>query len=267
MMFHLINLPTPRRRMAYPYQARRPQADRRREISQRTMDAVLAAKRRLTQAELAMLPQLDAQVISQFVGPYFKAVPDRPLKAGDGYPSLFTTEHEVLCSALVDIGTHEAIDALEKAAIAREADTASPPAQYPVAWIAALAIAQRDPWDGMDAWLARLVERDTPLTRGGDPVPGSLGAVPRHSCCYSGTINLRASLGWSKWRTTCCKSAESPAIVSASPPTALPCRTGGRSKSCVRPNSMRAVNHSVRATICRAFRVTRRFAADGSAFR
>jgi hypothetical protein len=175
MMFHLINLPTPRRRMAYPYQAHLPQADRRREISQRTMDAVVAGKRRLTQAELGMLPQLDAQVISQFVGPYFKAVPDRPLKAGDGYPSIFTTEHEIVCSALADIGTHEAIDALEKAAIARQADTTSPQAQYPVAWIAALAIAQRDPWNGVDAWLASLIERDTPLTRSADPVP-ELGA-------------------------------------------------------------------------------------------
>ena len=175
MMFHLINLPTPRRRMAYPAQARRPQAERRREISERTMAAVVADKRRLTPAELGMLPQLDPQVVSQFVGPYFKVVPDRALKAGDGYPSIFTTEHEVLCSALVDIGTHEAIDALEKAAIAREADTASPPAQYPVAWIAALAIAQRDPWNGVDAWLARLVERETPLAPAANPVP-ELGA-------------------------------------------------------------------------------------------
>ncbi len=176
MTFHLINLPTPRRRMAYKYLVRRPQADRRREISDRTMAALVADKRHLTQIDLAMLHQLDPHSISKFIGAYFAAVPDRPLKSGDGYPTTFTTEHEVICSMLADVGTHEAVAALEKAALAREQDHVGPQPQYPLAWIAALAIAGRDPWERVDEWLASQVARDTSLSPSLNPGP-EIGAT------------------------------------------------------------------------------------------
>jgi hypothetical protein len=176
MMFHLINLPTPRRRMAYKYLTRRPQADRLREISQRTLAAVVADKRRLTQGQLGMLHQLDTHAVSRFVGPYFDAVPDLPLKSTDGYPTAFTTQHELLCAVLSEIGTREAVPALEKAALARDLDIIAPRAAYAVAWCAALAIAQRDPWDSVDAWLAGLIARDTSLAGAANPAP-DLGAT------------------------------------------------------------------------------------------
>src|SRR5262249_40906698 len=46
---------------------------------------------------------------------------------------------------------------------------------FQIAWIAALAIATRDPLPQMDAWLASLVDDNTPLVSNVDPSP-ELGA-------------------------------------------------------------------------------------------
>ena len=116
LMFHLINLPTPRQRMAYKYLARRPQADRLRELSQRTMDAIVAEKRRPTPGGLSMLAQIDAEVLSRSIGAYFDAVPDHSLNQIDRYPAALRTDHEALCELLADVGTHDALPALEKEA-------------------------------------------------------------------------------------------------------------------------------------------------------
>ncbi len=176
LMFHLINLPTPRERMAYKYRARRPQADRLRELSERTMAAIVAEKRRPTQADLSMLAQLDPETFSRSIGAYFDAVPDQPVRIIDRYPPALTTEHELLCAVLADVGTHHAIPALEKEAGHREQLEGAPPAVFPVAWTAVLAIAERDPWDGIDAWLAGLISREVPLAQAAGAVP-DLGAT------------------------------------------------------------------------------------------
>jgi hypothetical protein len=42
-------------------------------------------------------------------------------------------------------------------------------------WVAALAIAERDPWDGIDEWLANLIDQRVPLTADPDRPP-ELGA-------------------------------------------------------------------------------------------
>jgi len=211
-MFHLVNLPTPRRRMAYaclteavPFGARcrpvhvtprrqehtQPQpyvteaclsvADERRHLSalsRRTFDHLLARRRPLTGRELLLAGQLDGEELSRFAGKYFAAVDDRPLAADDhfdlaGRPRLPAfgflpqpvstldrpSHHGVLCGLLSARGTREAIPGLLEA-IHRQrflAPTGTGPRR--LEWIAALAIARRDPWPGVDQWLAGLIER------------------------------------------------------------------------------------------------------------
>lgn len=118
-------------------------------------------------------------------------MPDRALKSSEGYPTAFTTEHAVLCSVLAEIGTHEAVEALEKFALSRQADAEPPVAPYPVGWVAALAIAQRDPWDTVDEWLVGLVERDTPLVAATDSAGPELG-VTAAAMLLHGTTSLFA---------------------------------------------------------------------------
>ena len=211
-MFHLVNLPTPRRRMAYaclteavpsgarcrlvnltlprqhltPPQQHVPYAcvtlaDERRhlsELSRRTFDQLLARHRPLTGRELLLAGQLDGEELSRFAGKYFAAVDDRPLAADDhfdlaGRPRLPAfgflpqpvstldrpSHHGVLCGLLSARGTREAIPGLLEA-IHRQrflAPTGTGPRR--LEWIAALAIARRDPWPGVDEWLAGLIER------------------------------------------------------------------------------------------------------------
>jgi hypothetical protein len=169
LLFHLINLPTPRRRMAYHFQALRPQVDRLRELSERTLAAVVADRRPLTAAEFAMLRQLDPRPISAFAGPYLEVTKDQPLENTEPN-SAAPTQHGAFCLLLAELGTHEAIPALERVATAGEAQAAEERKIYAqAAWIAALAIAQRDAWEGVDEWLASLLDRDTPLMASGDP--------------------------------------------------------------------------------------------------
>src|SRR5262249_10579265 len=62
VIFHLLNLPTPRRRLAYTYRAKRDEGTRLKELSQRTVDQVLADKRILSEQEITILMQLDSAV-------------------------------------------------------------------------------------------------------------------------------------------------------------------------------------------------------------
>ena len=162
-MFHLINLPTPRRRLAFRYEIKRNEAERLNELSKRTVAAIMAEKKIFTENELAMLEQLDPEVFSSFVGPYFQAVADRPIKRGDisltGQPTL----HTAICYMLAQFGTREALPGLEKAIADKRIAPPTPEAPYLMTWIAALAIAEHDPGDETDEWLASLIGRDEPL--------------------------------------------------------------------------------------------------------
>jgi len=158
--FHLVNLPTPRRQMAYACQTQLDQGRRLTEISRRTLDRLLAEKRPLSDRELDMLGQLDYAEVSRFVGRYFAQVEDDPVL-------LFTSDrmenpgsrHAAVCMLLSAKGTKEAVPGLLEA-IQRQRflePTSTPPYRWP--WLAALSIAARDPWSGVDAWLADLVNR------------------------------------------------------------------------------------------------------------
>ena len=74
--FHLVNLPTPRRQIAYNYFLQTDPTVRLAKLSRRTLDRFLAEKRPLSDAELGMLGQLDAGEVSAFAARYFFLVDD-----------------------------------------------------------------------------------------------------------------------------------------------------------------------------------------------
>jgi hypothetical protein len=84
------------------------------------------------------------------------------------------TVHGGICHMMTRVGTREAVPALEELARSgRLEPTYESP--YQIAWIAALTIAERDPWPGVDEWLARLVDQKTPLVSNLE-FPPELGA-------------------------------------------------------------------------------------------
>ena len=74
--FHLVNLPTPRRQIAYSYYVKTDPAARLAKISRRTLDRFLAEKKALNDSELGMLGQLDAHEVSRFASRYFLLMED-----------------------------------------------------------------------------------------------------------------------------------------------------------------------------------------------
>jgi len=173
-MFYLTNLPTPRRRLAYEYLVRRDPELRLREITQRTVNDILGTQRLLSENEVLLLAQLDPTIVSRFVGPYFQNVPDRRLVTTTMELGGQTTVHGGICVMLTRLGTRDAVPALEQLARSEKLKP-SFESPYQIAWIAALAIAQRDPWPGVDQWLAGLIDNTTQLVITGDGRP-ELGA-------------------------------------------------------------------------------------------
>ncbi len=74
--FYLVNLPTPRRQIAYNFYNKTDTAARLAKLSRRTLDHYLAEKRKLSDPELGMLSQLDAREVSRFAARYFFLVND-----------------------------------------------------------------------------------------------------------------------------------------------------------------------------------------------
>jgi len=176
--FHLVNLPNPRRRMAYKYLSQMDEALRLAEISRRTFQQILAEKRPLSEAELVMLAQLDPEELSRFAGPYFAAVDDSPLPPmglirQGGRPS----RHAMICIYLAEEGTNTAVPGLLAAAQRGRFLPPKPDAPYRLHWVALLAIARRDPWPDCDAWLASQVANSELLVEDGRRTPIELGAT------------------------------------------------------------------------------------------
>ncbi len=171
VMFYLINLPTPRERLLYEYRLRRPEAERLLEISERTLNRFVETGQVLDETHVMMLMQLDPGAVSRFAGRYFQKVPDQPMAASSGGLTGQATLHTVIAAVLVMVGTHEAVPALER--LARSEATPKPDHDNPfdIAWIAALAIAQRDPWPEVDDWLASLIDEKQPLVLNAETVP------------------------------------------------------------------------------------------------
>ena len=166
LMFHLVNLPTPRRRLAYEAEVpildnetvmRRVDVKRRRRISARTIDRFLAEKRLLTVREIEMLMHLDPDELARMAGPYLSDVADA--RAEEEGPSL----HTMYCFVLARSASSSAGPALAEAI--DRARVLPPTFEAPVRmdWLAALHLANRAPWPGLDAWLAAQVDRRDPL--------------------------------------------------------------------------------------------------------
>jgi hypothetical protein len=175
--FHLVNLPTPRRRLAYEYLRRQPDEERLVEISRRTLARFRERKGLLTEAELVMLTQFDPTIMSTFAAELLTALDDQPLPDGGperlgGRPS----HHGLLCVALAVQGTKAAAPGLLEAIQAQRVLPPTAEAPYRLDWIAALAIAASDPWLEADRWLVGLLDRKDPLVQE-RPSPPELGAT------------------------------------------------------------------------------------------
>jgi hypothetical protein len=174
-MFYLTNLPTPRRRLAYEYHIRRDQQLRLQEISQRTLDYFLTRGSSPNESEVLMLAQLDPRSVSRFVGSYFDTVTNTPLATTPQGLDRQTTVFGGICAVLARTGTREAVPALLELVASGKLPKLATDNTVDIGWIAALAIAQRDPWSGVDNWLAKLIDDDRPLVLGLDRAP-TLGA-------------------------------------------------------------------------------------------
>jgi hypothetical protein len=187
-IFHLVNLPTPRRRMAYPYYVKTDESKRLAALSRRTLDRLSADKRPLSESELLMLGQLDPAEVSRFAGRYFLSLDDGSLPSSGphrlgGRPSRFG----MICVQLAVDGTKDAAPGLADAIAKRVFLPPTILAPYRLHWLAALSLAARDPWADVDAWLAGHMDEREALVEGRSSA-AELGAtaaavlLSRHGC-------------------------------------------------------------------------------------
>ena len=158
--FHLVNLSTPRRRMAYTYQVNADETQRLAQISHRTLDRYLRDKDMLNEAQLVMLAQLDAKEVSRFASAYVRMVDDGPLGDDDVHERLGGRPSRLglLCAQLAQEGTKEAVPGLVEAIAKNRFRPPTANGPYRMQWLAALAIAGRDPWPDVETWLAGQLE-------------------------------------------------------------------------------------------------------------
>jgi len=172
LQFHLVNLPTARRRLRYDQEvpidvsaeeARRIQAARRAEITRRTVDFYLARKQLLSGREVDMLPYLDEVEAARLVGPYLLGVDDQRLDVQS--PTAFGngSRHGLFCTVVAIAGAAEAgpglVAGLEKGRVMPPTDH-SP---YRMDWVAVLTLCRRTPWPGAEDWLAKQIDRTDPI--------------------------------------------------------------------------------------------------------
>jgi hypothetical protein len=173
-VFHLVNLPTPRRKIAYSYYVKTDPAARMTKISRRTLDRILVEKKRMNDQELGMLGQLDAHEVSKFAARYFSLIEDGTVE--EEVDSEYSTSRKHLgsessrfgsvCAQLAIDGTREAVPSLLDAIRQKRFLPPTPLAPYRLEWLAAFSIARRDPWPGVDAWLAENLENREKLDIG-----------------------------------------------------------------------------------------------------
>ncbi len=182
VLFHLLSQPTPRARLAYEYVAKESEAERLAEITRRTCAGWLAEKHVLTEREIMLLMELDGHEVSKFAGPYFQMAEDK-IWRGDGllrgnqlgngmilmnrdmqrYRVLDVAEtssrHGMICMILAVHGDHHAIPGIVAAIDKQRFRETNKDNIFNLPWIAAVGLAAHDPWDGVNPFLASLVER------------------------------------------------------------------------------------------------------------
>src|SRR5262249_30614073 len=147
-------------------------SERLRELSERTTAWMKAQKRCLTEREIALLRQLNGAEVSRFAGPYLLSIDDRP----KAEPEEFQfggrgSRHALLCGVLLEVGTHEVLPDLAEASRRGSLPAPTEELRYHIGWLAAFAIAERDPWPGLDEWLASLIDLSQPISTLSDPPP------------------------------------------------------------------------------------------------
>lgn len=193
-MFHLVNLTTPRHKMAYAFLVQGDPNGRLAEITRRTLEEFLAARQRLSLEELFLLEQLDPAEVSRFAGQYFLAIEDQAIpeevvdlyagrpsvpgleRSGHLFDAAMASRHGAICYRLAIDGTKAAMPDLLTAIHKGRFLPATSKAPYRLPWVAALAIALRDPWPGAEPWLAQLVAQTDALIVGRASAP-ELGAT------------------------------------------------------------------------------------------
>lgn len=191
VFFHLLYLPTPRRRAQYNQtHGEWTNHQRLRHIAANTIRRWQEDRLNPSEDQVVMLfDELEGVEQGALLGDYLAAVDD---KAGDGF-SLYgfpykASCHARICFRLARYGKRSAVPGLVRAI---ENGRFLPPRAdgnpYHYGWIAALAIAVRDPWKGVDEWLAGLIDREDRLfvplgdsggdSRGETPTLGATAAA------------------------------------------------------------------------------------------
>jgi hypothetical protein len=154
--------------MRYAYDVKRDEQQRLTELTERTLRAYTADRTYLNDLQVLLLQELEPAAVSRLIGDYFLAVDDRRQEAGAfNLGGLNVSHHGRICYMLAQIGTHDAAPRLLEALNKRRFLPPQPEeAPYDWPWIAALSIADRDPWPEADAWLASLLDRREPLLVG-----------------------------------------------------------------------------------------------------
>ena len=169
--FDIVNLPTPRRQIAYAYYVKTDPAARLAKLSRRTLDRFLSEKKLLNDAELGMLAQLDANEVSRFSSRYFLAmedgaVDDDPDPESSNQPRPSRWSEQSLWVDLCPIGGRwhaRAAPGLLETLRQRKFMSPTPLSPYRLPWLAALSIARRDPWQDVNAWLAENIDNQETL--------------------------------------------------------------------------------------------------------
>ncbi|QGJ70165.1 Hypothetical protein PBC10988_18590 [Planctomycetales bacterium 10988] len=156
-IFHLVNLPTPRRRIAYDfYIERTPEPERLAEITEKTCLALAESGDALTSNEISMLSILEPNRTSEFVGKYFE---QRSLSAApaEDRPEFSLRLDFEICEYLIEYGTTAAVPGLLKAIENDYFLELSARMPIHVGWMVTFVLIDRDSPEATDAWLAGLI--------------------------------------------------------------------------------------------------------------
>lgn len=164
--FHFVKLETLEEKLLYPQEMRRSAGERWRGISERTLSWIDAECRKearvLTAEELRTLELLEPKVLSAQAADWLVRWSSErgAFRLGELEEPQGIQAH--LCRLLLALGTREAIPELEKV-LDQEILWKGMEAESRIAWLAALAIARRDPWEGVQDWLKGRLDEDLEL--------------------------------------------------------------------------------------------------------
>jgi hypothetical protein len=166
-----VSLPGARDRFVHQFETTRlDDAARLRAITERTLTPAIDRRRVFEDGERLVLAQLDPPTVARLLGDYFRNVPDEAYDLSDVLPMLTdeSSRHRAACLMLAVDGSNEVVPALVEAAQGGRLKQLATDQPHSIPWIAALAIARRDPWPEVDQWLSSLIERHEPITFGSD---------------------------------------------------------------------------------------------------